>query len=165
VRGLWKRGLLPRIIVGWGVGGVIASLGKSRSVFEILKKVCSQTDADMDNLLMPGGVDLSPLSHSEQGTRLRRLRRLFTEGHLFDVKYLTSHASTYTSVISSLVKNQLGNMTFQEAYEKTRRVLNVIIPFEGGRRSILMNFLTTPNVVVSVNRVHDGNIRLSGQQQ
>jgi hypothetical protein len=86
VRGLWKRGLLPRIIVGWGVGGVIASLGKSRSVLEILKKVCSQTDADMDNLLMSGGVDLSPLSHSEQGTRLRRLRRLFTEGHLFDVK-------------------------------------------------------------------------------
>jgi hypothetical protein len=38
-------------------------------------------------------------------------------------------------------------MTFQEAYEKTRRVLNVIIPFEGGKRSVLMNFLTTPNVV------------------
>jgi hypothetical protein len=27
VRGLWKRGLLPRIFVGWGVGGLIASLG------------------------------------------------------------------------------------------------------------------------------------------
>jgi len=38
-------------------------------------------------------------------------------------------------------------MTFQEAYEKTRRVLNVIIPFEENGRSILMNFLTTPNVV------------------
>jgi hypothetical protein len=38
-------------------------------------------------------------------------------------------------------------MTFQEAYEKTRKVLNVIIPFEGGKRSVLMNFLTTPNVV------------------
>lgn len=49
-------------------------------------EVCSQTDADMDSLLMPGGVDLSALSHSEQGTRLRRLRRLFTEGHLFDVR-------------------------------------------------------------------------------
>lgn len=61
---------------------------------------------------------------------------------------VTSNFLAYPSVISSLVKNQLGNMTFQEAYEKTRRVLNVIIPFEGGRRSILMNFLTTPNVVV-----------------
>jgi TAG lipase/lysophosphatidylethanolamine acyltransferase len=30
VRGLWKRGLLPRIIVGWGVGGLIASLGITR---------------------------------------------------------------------------------------------------------------------------------------
>ena len=49
-------------------------------------EVCSQTDPDMDKLLMPGGVDLSPLSHSEQGTRLRRLRRLLTEGHLFDVR-------------------------------------------------------------------------------
>jgi len=38
-------------------------------------------------------------------------------------------------------------MTFQEAYEKTRRVLNVIIPFGNGGQSILMNFLTTPNVV------------------
>lgn len=51
------------------------------------------------------------------------------------------------SVISSLVKMQLGDLTFQEAYEKTRRVLNVIIPFEGGSRTVLMNFLTTPNVV------------------
>lgn len=101
----------------------------------------------MESLLMPGGVDLSPLSHSEQGTRLRRLRRLFTEGHLFDVRYFLPIVSTYRSVISSLVKKQLGDMTFSEAYEKTRRVLNVIIPFEGGRRSILMNFLTTPNVV------------------
>jgi len=49
-------------------------------------KVCSKTDPEMRNLLEPGAVDLSPLSHSEQGTRLRRLRRLFTEGHLFDVK-------------------------------------------------------------------------------
>src|SRR5271156_6195732 len=54
------------------------------------------------------------------------------------------------SVIASLTKQQLGDMTFQEAYEKTRRVLNVIIPFEGGRRSVLMNFLTTPNVVHSL---------------
>jgi len=71
--------------------------------------------------------------------------------------------SAHSSVISSLVKNQLGNMTFQEAYEKTRRVLNVIIPFEGGRRSILMNFLTTPNVVPFL-KSRDGNIRLSGLQ-
>jgi hypothetical protein len=51
------------------------------------------------------------------------------------------------SVISSIVKEQLGDLTFQEAYEKTHRVLNVIIPFEGGKRPVLMNFLTTPNVV------------------
>jgi TAG lipase/lysophosphatidylethanolamine acyltransferase len=57
------------------------------------------------------------------------------------------------SVIASLTKQQLGDMTFQEAYEKTRRVLNVIIPFEGGRRSVLMNFLTTPNVVCSLSRI------------
>ena len=47
--------------------------------------VCSKTDSELENLLMPGGVDLSPLSHSDQGTRLRRLKRLLTEGHLFDV--------------------------------------------------------------------------------
>jgi hypothetical protein len=52
-----------------------------------LTKVCSKTDVEMNDLLLPGGVDLSPLSHSDQGTRLRRLKRLFTEGHLFDVKY------------------------------------------------------------------------------
>ena len=50
------------------------------------------------------------------------------------------------STISDLVRKQLGDLTFQEAYERTRRVLNVIIPFES-RRPVLMNFLTTPNVV------------------
>jgi len=38
-------------------------------------------------------------------------------------------------------------MTFQEAYERTRKVLNIIIPFGDRGRAILMNFLTTPNVV------------------
>src|ERR1700737_4804027 len=47
-----------------------------------------------------------------------------------------------------MVRKQVGDMTFQEAYEKTRKVLNVIIPFEGEKRSVLMNFLTTPNVIV-----------------
>jgi hypothetical protein len=68
------------------------------------------------------------------------------------------------SVISSLVKKYLGDMTFSEAYEKTRRVLNVIIPFEGGRRSILMNFLTAPNVVCLHHRL-DNNNRLFGRQR
>jgi len=63
-------------MVGWGVGSLIATL------------VCAKTDSEMDRLLEPGGVDLSPLSNTEQGTRLRRLKRLFTEGHLFDVKYI-----------------------------------------------------------------------------
>lgn len=53
---------------------------------EILMEVCAKTEPEMNDLLMPGGVDLSSLSHSDQSTRLRRLKRLFTEGHLFDVK-------------------------------------------------------------------------------
>jgi hypothetical protein len=54
----------------------------------MLIEVCSKTDSELGNLLMPGGVDLSPLSHSDQGTRLRRLKRLLTEGNLFDVTYI-----------------------------------------------------------------------------
>jgi hypothetical protein len=46
-------------------------------------------------------------------------------------------------------------MTFQEAYQKTRRVLNVILPFEVGERSVLLNFLTTPNVVWFLGCVYD----------
>lgn len=51
--------------------------------------VCSKTDSELGNLLIPGGIDLSPLSHSDQGTRLRRLKRFLTEGHLFDVRYIS----------------------------------------------------------------------------
>jgi len=58
----------------------------------IVDLVCSKTESEMDNLLAPGGVDLSPLGHSEQGTRFRRLKRLFTEGHLFDVKYFPAYS-------------------------------------------------------------------------
>ena len=49
-------------------------------------QVCAKIDPEMNEFLMPGGVDLSALSHSDHSTRLRRLKRLFTEGHLFDVK-------------------------------------------------------------------------------
>jgi len=49
--------------------------------------VCTRTDAEMEKLLLPGGLDLSDLSTPEHGRRFRRVRRFFTEGHLFDVKY------------------------------------------------------------------------------
>jgi hypothetical protein len=52
--------------------------------------VCSSTDAEIEELLKPGGVDLSDLSRLEHGTRFKRVRRFFTEGHLFDVKYRPS---------------------------------------------------------------------------
>jgi hypothetical protein len=73
--------------IGWlGRWSLDSRSGYVPSGLVINELVCTKADNEMDYLLMPGGIDLSGLSHSEGGTRWRRLKRLFTEGHLFDVK-------------------------------------------------------------------------------
>lgn len=69
---------------------------------------------------------------------LERLRRLLTQGAWIDSKHLTR-----------VMQDMLGDMTFQEAYNRTRRILNICVSsasvYELPR---LLNYITAPNVMI-----------------
>lgn len=141
VKALFLRGLLPRIITGTATGALIAAL------------VAIHTEEELPGVLTGEGIDVTAftsrqaMSHgrpqsfgSRWATLLRRVRRFFREGYFLDVK-----------VLEACVRANVGDLTFEEAYHRSKRVLNITVATEGqgGGVPALLNYITAPNVVSS----------------
>ena len=144
VKALHLRGLLPRIITGTATGALIAAL------------VGTHTEDELLDFLNGDGIDLSafakrplndgnsdgqallPYRHSANlQTLLRRLTRFLKTGHFLD-----------SNVLEECVRANVGDLTFEEAYSRTKRVLNITVATSGrGGLPNLLNYLTAPNVV------------------
>lgn len=141
VKALFARGLLPRIITGTATGALIAAL------------VGIHTEDELPKFLSGESIDLSAFAGDETtlsaaqssgksvrgrwATLTRRVRRWFREGYLLDV-----------TVLEECVRANVGDMTFEEAYNRTKRVLNITVATTGrGGVPNLLNYLTAPNVV------------------
>jgi TAG lipase/steryl ester hydrolase/phospholipase A2/LPA acyltransferase len=128
LKALWEAKLLPRIISGASAGSIVSAV------------VCTRTDEEIPELLdrFPHG-DLSVFDKDgdEDGV-LRRVARFLKIGAWIDISHLTR-----------VMKNLLGDMTFQEAYNRTRRILNICVSsasvYELPR---LLNYVTAPNVLI-----------------
>lgn len=139
-KALFLRGLLPRIITGTATGALIAAL------------VAIHTEEELPAVLRGDGIDLSafsPKAAADDGsvakqsfasrwqTLLRRGRRFWKEGYFLDVK-----------VLEDCVRANVGDLTFEEAYNRSKRVLNITVATAGqGGVPTLLNYLTAPNVV------------------
>ncbi|ANB15765.1 Tgl4p [Sugiyamaella lignohabitans] len=124
---LWSAKLLPRVISGSSAGSIFASI------------LCIHLDEELDSLLqlLEGDFDIFEKTGSEEST-LVRITRFLKYGTWFDNKY-----------ISSTLRSLLGDLTFQEAYYRTRRVLNVTVsPSSVHEMPKLLNYLTAPNVLI-----------------
>lgn len=144
IKALFLRGLLPRIITGTATGALIATL------------VSIHTEEELPNVLDGNGIDLSAFeAHDQQvhgglrtkagswfsrtgwETLIRRVKRFWREGYFLDVK-----------VLEECVKANVGDLTFEEAYNRSKRVLNITIATEGQEGvPTLLNYITAPNVV------------------
>ncbi|KAK1990364.1 patatin-like phospholipase [Colletotrichum falcatum] len=141
VKALFLRGLLPRIITGTATGALIAAL------------VAIHTEEELPNVLKGDGIDLSAFSgkfKAEKGlqkdqsyatrwnTLMRRLKRFTREGYFLDVK-----------VLEDCVRANVGDLTFEEAYNRSKRVLNITVATaDQGGVPTLLNYLTAPNVLI-----------------
>ncbi|CAG8672263.1 12670_t:CDS:10, partial [Dentiscutata erythropus] len=128
VKALHENGLLPRVISGTAVGAFIAAL------------VCIHTDEELPKIFQPGGVDLEAFSKvGSKGNVHRKVSRLLKHGYLLDIK-----------VLEDCVLKNVGDLTFEEAYAKSKRILNITVSstrkFEVPQ---LLNYLTAPNVLIS----------------
>ena len=75
-------------------------------------------------------------------------RQLFSCPNIFHMCVFVG-ALFDAQVLKAALKDNIGDVTFQEAYNRTRRILNVTVStsatFEMPR---LLNYLTAPNVLI-----------------
>lgn len=142
VKALFLRGLLPRIITGTATGALVAAL------------VCVHTDDDLLEVLTGRAIDLSSFQRSR--TRRRKLADDAPAGTLWlqavrrrSARFLRTGHIFNTRVLEESARDNLGNLTFEEAFAKTSRILNVTValPNEAGTPQLL-NYLTTPHVLI-----------------
>ncbi|KAK3496939.1 uncharacterized protein B0T23DRAFT_310764 [Neurospora hispaniola] len=144
-KALFLRGLLPRIITGTATGALIAAL------------VAVHTEEELLHVLSGEAIDLSAFSSklgtptngegkdkrnswwtNPWSTLVRRLTRFWKEGYFLDVK-----------VLEHCIRSNLGDLTFEEAYNRSKRVLNITVATAGqGGVPTLLNYLTAPNVLI-----------------
>ena len=144
VKALHLRGLLPRIITGTATGSLIAALVGIHTEDELLDFLHGDgidlsafgKHTDGDENLERRGLISGPLKGGIQ-TVLRRLARFAREGHFLNV-----------NILEECVRANVGDLTFEEAYARTKRVLNITVGTSGrGGVPNLLNYLTAPNVV------------------
>ena len=142
VKALFARGLLPRIITGTATGALIAALVGIHTEDE-LPKFLSGESIDLSAFAPKSKSSVLENGHSGNGsyhdwwdTLTRRTRRWLREGYILDV-----------SVLEECVRANVGDLTFEEAYNRTKRVLNITVATTG-RSGVpsLLNYLTAPNV-------------------
>ncbi|MGB5164246.1 MAG: DUF3336 domain-containing protein [Woeseiaceae bacterium] len=118
-RALWREGLLPDIISGSSGGAIVGSI------------LCASDDKELDRALDP---DHLPGIDEQEGW----FRRLLSQ--------VRPERVTAADVWQTLEEN-LPDYTFQEAFERTGRHMNVsVAPVESLQKSRLLNADTSPNV-------------------
>lgn len=128
VKSLWDAKLLPRIISGASAGSIVCAV------------LCTKTDEEIPHVLHEfcyGDLNVFGPPDESMGLINKAVRMLKT-GVLFDISHLMR-----------VMRGLLGDMTFQEAYNRTRRILNIPVStsslYEAPR---LLNYVTAPNVMI-----------------
>lgn len=111
------------------------------------------SDEEFPNLFQPQNWRLNAFESLGPGSTRRRLYRLLSKGTL-NIWLLSAGVNCYAGVLMDVTKLQeclrdnIGDITFREAYAKSKRILNITVAstgqFEFPR---LLNYLTAPNVV------------------
>ncbi|KAJ3350417.1 hypothetical protein HDU91_006250 [Kappamyces sp. JEL0680] len=127
IKALWEQKLLPRVMTGSSAGSIVAGI------------FCCKTDKEVQQLLDPRHINLNFFERPyEQGNPFIMLSRLLKHGVIRDVE-----------VFNECLIDNIGDITFAEAFNRTRRILNITVSsstsYEMPR---LLNYLTAPNVLI-----------------
>ncbi|KAI3399776.1 hypothetical protein diail_5572 [Diaporthe ilicicola] len=127
LKAISEADLLPRIVSGASAGSIVCAVFCTRTADEV-PEVISQ---------FPYG-DLAVFEPEKEETVLDHVKRLFTEGSWLDIKHL-----------KRVMRGLLGDMTFQEAYNRTRKICNISVSTESVYElPRLLNYVTAPNVMI-----------------
>ncbi|CDF40708.1 unnamed protein product [Chondrus crispus] len=134
VKALLNQGLLPRVVCGTSAGALVASMV---GIFDDDELASIFSTESLINPITK--VPLSFRFFDDHTTVLRRIRRFLRKGYIQDVRML-----------QDCLRRNFGDLTFEEAYMKTRRILNITVcPLRSSSDPpLLLNYLTAPHVLI-----------------
>jgi TAG lipase / steryl ester hydrolase / phospholipase A2 / LPA acyltransferase len=128
LKAMFEADLLPRIVSGASAGSIVVAV------------LCTRTDEEIPAVLKAfphGALDVFE-ENGKEDTLAAHLKRLFMKGAWSDIRHL-----------KRVMREVLGDMTFQEAYNRTRRICNICVSsaslYELPR---LLNYITAPQVMI-----------------
>ncbi|MBF0226711.1 MAG: DUF3336 domain-containing protein [Desulfobacterales bacterium] len=120
VKALWENNLLPQILCGSSMGAIVAG------------GICSRTDDELKELFS------KPENIYRHAFRIMSPLNFFKEKAIMDPKQIQTH-----------IKENVGNLTFLEAYQRTNRILNIsVAPTRPRQKPRVLNYMTAPNVYI-----------------
>lgn len=126
IRGLLEAGVLPNIISGTSAGTLVGAAVCTRSDEEIMRDFTSEVLATKLTCFSRGWSE--------------RLRSVWNNGHMFATEDWLELAKWFT----------LGDMTFEEAYRKTGRLLCITVSATTKKAPpVLLNHISAPNVTIA----------------
>lgn len=128
VRALFFKGVLPRVIGGSAVGAAVASLVCTLTNDELIPVLVSITDA-------MGDVD--KLNHDVDERYGNVIENVVRKGYSQDIL-----------IFLKFVRDTIGDMTFEEAFRKTEKILNIVVHPTHSAIPSLLNYITAPNAII-----------------
>jgi predicted acylesterase/phospholipase RssA len=126
VKALHDEGILPHIMSGTSAGSVVAAF------------FCTRSDAEIERDFNPEFVSKKMLCFSRAWPD--RFRSVWENGCMFDSEEWLNLIKWFT----------LGDMTFEEGYKKTGRILCITLSATTKKAPpILVNYITAPNVTIA----------------
>ena len=126
---LWESEMLPQIISGASAGSIVAAI------------IGTSTDEEMAHTL-----DFFPNSNlavfDPPGTR----GRAWAKNRL--INYFNGQAFFNPHHLDLVMKEWLKNLTFREAYNKTKRIINICVSGKDPGDRLILNYTTAPNVYI-----------------
>ncbi|CAI7668847.1 unnamed protein product [Penicillium manginii] len=128
LKALYETGLIPRIISGASAGSIVCAV------------FCTRKDEELAGLLdtYAHGNFAVFNEHGQEENIFQKTARFLKFGSFLDISHL-----------ANTMRNWLGDITFQEAYNRTRRILNICVSsadiYELPR---LLNYISAPNVLI-----------------
>lgn len=134
VKGLLTEDLLPRVVCGTSAGALVASI------------VGILNDEELSTLLNTDEF-LNPITNQPF------VFRFFKEPCTWRNRYLSFVRTGFledVSVLQEALQLNYGDLTFQEAYDKTGRILNITVcpTRSSSDPPLLLNYLTAPHVLI-----------------
>lgn len=151
-KALFTEGLLPRVISGASAGSIVTAIVGTRTDEEYRDFFCAA-----DGLNFPPGFRLDFFRyHEEPQTKIAKKLHYIVPNSLrwlsmpilsffFEKKIL----SLDTEHLKEVLLRDVGPYTFQEAFDRTGRIINITVaPLNNTDPPRLLNYLTAPHVCV-----------------